>query len=462
MTFISSMHSALDRFRDRIVLMQGAQTWSYGDLSGEYEQCRIALRAAGARTGDTVVAQLPSGLSFLAMMLAAPAEGLCLAPVSNTLPAKRINQIIENLKPRLMAQLGADGAMQVTALEPDTEPIPRQGFIRYTSGTTGEAKGVVVSLDAALFRATSAREGLDLPVGVRVLWPMEMALHFVSMPPAVLLAGGSFVLPAGPTVADLKEAIELNRPELFYGAPMHIRALAHYRPRPHSLRQVLVTTEALDSTAAEQFKKNWGTPAQRLYGIFEAGLIAFESKSQSGVLSKIFPGIDIQIGTVLKEGASAGVSDVIQIRSPGLLSGYVTPSRDRDDVLQDGWFNTGDIGKILPTGALAILGRSSAVVNVGGAKVFPEEVEQALCSAPGVIAARAFGVVHETLGSVIHAEVVLAADAEFDETALRRICRDMLERYAVPQRIVRVAQVPRTENGKIRREAPGVGVVCER
>jgi long-chain acyl-CoA synthetase len=149
---------------------------------------------------------------------------------------------------------------------------------------------------------------------------------------------------------------------------------------------------------------------------------------------------------------AAGVGEVA-VSGPGIFDAYAAPWLPRDQVLRDGWFLTGDLGRMDAAGYLFLLSRKTAVINLAGRKVFPEEIEAVLDRHPAVRESRVSGRSHPHLGEVVEAELVLAQpDANLD--TIREYCREHLASYKIPTRFSVVAVLPRTPiTGKILRAA---------
>lgn len=148
----------------------------------------------------------------------------------------------------------------------------------------------------------------------------------------------------------------------------------------------------------------------------------------------------------------AGDVGQLAIKGPGMFDGYVSPALTRDEILQDGWFLTGDLASRDEDGLITIKGREKSMINVGGAKVFPEEVESVLLEHPAVLRCRVFGREHALIGECVVAEVELVANAPVRAAELSTWCRDRLSAYKVPRLIEVVDEVPQTASGKVNRQ----------
>ena len=150
--------------------------------------------------------------------------------------------------------------------------------------------------------------------------------------------------------------------------------------------------------------------------------------------------------------AEVRADDELFLRGPGLFDAYLLPWQLRSEVLHDGWFRTGDLARVDADGDIFLLGRSHSVINVGGLKCFPEEIEAILAEVPGVLAARVVGRENARFGAVPVAEIE-AQDPQHPPSVGGMIshCRKALAAYKVPVSFQVVTKVPRTASGKIQR-----------
>jgi acyl-CoA synthetase (AMP-forming)/AMP-acid ligase II len=134
-----------------------------------------------------------------------------------------------------------------------------------------------------------------------------------------------------------------------------------------------------------------------------------------------------------------------------MLDAYYSPWRGRDEILTDGWFKTGDLGKIDPDGFLTIVGREKDVINFVGMKIFAQEVESVLNQHPQVKESLLYGAVHAEYGQLPIAKIVVRHDSDLDANDLRRFCYQRLAQYKVPKDFEFVDSLPKTASGKIKR-----------
>ncbi len=140
------------------------------------------------------------------------------------------------------------------------------------------------------------------------------------------------------------------------------------------------------------------------------------------------------------------------IRGPGMFDAYLSPWQPRDEVTKDGWFATGDFVEIMDDGTIVMHGRKKSVINIGGMKVFPEEIEAVLNTHPAIEKSRVFSESHPTLGSYPAAEVIIKDGCEIPNPAeIRKHCLGKLSSYKFPMRVERVNSIALTASGKVKR-----------
>jgi acyl-coenzyme A synthetase/AMP-(fatty) acid ligase len=220
------------------------------------------------------------------------------------------------------------------------------------------------------------------------------------------------------------------------------------------LRYVRSITAPLSPLAAKRFIARFGVTVLNGYGQAEIGEVigwtaadAREHPEKLGAAGRPHPGVEIKV--VDEEGAPvmAGLTGQLCVRPPRMAAGYASGESLEDRMDGDGFVRTGDYAVVDDDGFVWIEGRTSDLINRGGNKVFPEQVEEVILLLPGVKEAAVVGVPDERLGEVPVAFVI--GDATEDQ--LMTVCRDNLVPYKIPVAFERVAAIPRSEVGKVLR-----------
>ncbi|HMV69369.1 MAG TPA: class I adenylate-forming enzyme family protein [Myxococcota bacterium] len=474
MTVYGLLEQAAATWPDRVALVDDRGALTFRELYAEAESLRESLRAEGLgpRQGLGVLAR--NGRGFVVAVFAGLGCGAVVMPMFHQLRrselADQLTQValhavlddraLEDLLPAPGVPL-LRGELRFTRMNtpPERPFVPHvedAAFVRYTSGTTGKAKGVVVSHRAVLERTAAAREALDLGPDDTVAWVLPMAYHFIVSVVMYVRYGVTIAVCPDMFADGILDVARERGATLLYASPLHVRMLTGEpsgRTVP-TLRCVVSTSSALPRDLALAFQARYGLPVRQVYGIIECGLPLGDLGAEDaapGTVGRALPGYEI--GVLDDEGRPlpAGVAGNLAIRGPGMFDGYLDPPSGVADVLRLGWFMTGDLAVVSEDGRVTISGRRKSMINVAGHKVFPEEVEAVLDAWPGVAASRAYGVPHPTLGEVVHAEVVPDPDGAVDVEALRRACQARLSGHKIPQQIVVVASVRMTGSGKVAR-----------
>jgi long-chain acyl-CoA synthetase len=266
--------------------------------------------------------------------------------------------------------------------------------------------------------------------------------------------GATIVLARHVTAKPFLEAVNRWRGTVLYAAPFHFSMWARDNSAVQipSVRLAVSTTCALPQDVANDFFKRFNLWLVQGLGVIELGLVALNTsapREKWNSVGRVAGNFQLRIVNSDAEGCGE-----LAVCGPGISDAYVAPWIPREDVLRDGWFFTGDIGRLDADGFLFLLSRKVAVINLAGRKVFPEEIEAVLNRHPSVSESRVAGKPHSHLGEVVEAEVVLSSpDAKLD--SINAFCREHLASYKIPTRFTIVAGLPRTPvTGKIHRAAP--------
>ncbi|MEO8352743.1 MAG: fatty acid--CoA ligase family protein [Chthoniobacteraceae bacterium] len=433
--------------RSAPALICGETEFSYGQL---VDLADAAARAIGAVPAARVGLECPNGVTHVVLALAIVRAGKCLVPIAGELAPPERERVLRETG--VGAMVREDGSIEPISLAkelPFDEGALAQlnpAFIRFSSGTTGHSKGIVLSHAGLFERVTAANRGLGISPSDRVVWVLPMAHHFAVSIMLYLLHGAATVIVDSHLPADILAAGRSHRGTVLYGAPFHHAALAaegSANPWPY-LRLAVSTAAPLREETALAFLSRYGLPLTQGLGIIEVGLpllnlTSAREKPQS--VGRPMPGYAAEI----REGE-------LLLRGPGLLDAYLHPWRTRETILDDGWFHTGDLAGQDADGDIFIEGRAHSVINVAGLKCFPEEIEQVLCEHAAVKQARVFGKTNTRAGAVPVAEIVPAdLTAPPSVAGLVAHCRAALAGYKVPVDFRFVENLALTPSGKIKR-----------
>jgi len=328
-------------------------------------------------------------------------------------------------------------------------------FIRFSSGTTGRSKGIVLSHEAIMERTDSADKGLKITPGDTVLWVLSMSFHFVVTILLFLRRAATIVLCSNLFPESLVEGIKRHNGTFIYASPFHYNLLSRSEViAPESMKKIRLavsTAMKLPGETAERFYSKFGLELTEAYGIIEVGLPFIKlaaDRNYRGTVGKALPDYQVEIRN--KDADNVGE---IYIKGKGMLDAYFSPWQNRSSILKEGWFKTGDLGKMDENGFLTIAGRDKDVINFTGMKIFAYEVEATLNQHPLIKESMVYGVSHPQYGQLPIARVVLkeGLDSPPDLDNLRRFCYERLAQYKVPKDFEFVSHLPKTASGKIKR-----------
>lgn len=475
MNVFETLAQSARQWPDRIALIDAAGPLDYRTLWREVEALRGQLDKLGVRERQGVGVRARNGRAFIIGGLAALGCGAVIMPIHHQIKPDELADMFA--KAPLCAILddgsgptqagktvplenpGATG-LRFTRLDNSQAPLAPQikdaAFVRFTSGTTGTAKGVVLTHRDVLERTRAANSGLKLTPADKILWVLPMAYHFyVSI--ILYLEAGATVLISGDYLAEsILDSAAQHGATFLYVTPMHIRMLNSEktgRSLPPSLQGVMSVSSKLNPQSARDFLARYQLPVCQGYGIIEVGLPIMNIAEAAEYPEAIGRPVSSFETMIVHDGmnpVAAGETGQLAVRGPGMFSGYLNPPRLRDEIMRDGWFLTGDLAHQDSGGRIVLDGRTSSVIHVAGHKVFPEEVAAVLDSHPAVLRSRVFGRQHPQWGEAVFAEAQLRNGAPLTSEDLLSFCRRRLSSQKVPVTVEFVSEISMTSSGKVR------------
>jgi long-chain acyl-CoA synthetase len=462
MNLTELLDQAAARWPKKSAIVEDASV-SYAELVQRVHTMAAQLAVSGIGPGERVGLALPNSIQYVVLTYAVWRAGAVVVPIPSECPAEEVTEICMGIN--LGALIGLKPSEQSIQLAPDcylTKLHPAQpadnhelnlAFIRFTSGTTSARKGVALSHETIRDRISSANKAFGISCQDTVMWCLPMAHHFLITIVLYLAEGATVVLSGHVLALPFLEDTNKHRGTILYAAPFHFAMLARNTSSAQipTVRLAVSTTCALPHNVSQDFLKRFDRPLVQALGIIELGLVSLNTADPRGrwdSVGRIAGDFKVRITNPDENGCGD-----VAVSGPGVFDAYVTPWLTRERVLRDGWFFTGDIGRIDDEGFLFLVSRKTAVINLAGRKVFPEEIESVLNRHPGVRESRVYGTPHPHLGEVVEAELVLdAPDASLD--SIKAFCKEHLASYKIPMRFSIVSALPRTAvTGKIRRAA---------
>jgi acyl-CoA synthetase (AMP-forming)/AMP-acid ligase II len=464
---------------------------SYRMLQDEIDKTRASLRQAGfgrdARIAIAISNSAQAALTIIAISCSAAAvpldPKLTVAEVERCLLALRPNAVVVLRNSKSTARTAAeqrgfpiieasfmqeDGfGLQLAApkigsalLFDDPDPMA-PAFILHTSGTTADPNLVPYSHRNLLAVTERLQTWFELTPQDRCLNVSPVyyshALTTTVLPP--LLTGGSVGFPANTTNVDISEWFDDLSPTWYSAGPtLHLSVLEKFEQRPdarHSLRFISSAGASLARDIHERMQGRLGVPVLEHYGSSETAQIASNrpppGPSKPGTCGVPWPDIVTIVGDDGRRLPPGGRGEIL-VRGPSVTSGYLNAPELNRSAFVDGWFRTGDVGSIDEEGFLILHGRQKELINRGGEKIAPPEIDQALMQHPAVAQAAAYAVPHPRLGEDVAAAIVLRPGSRVTPAELREFLGTQLATYKIPRRIDIVDQLPKGITGKVQRK----------
>lgn len=331
-----------------------------------------------------------------------------------------------------------------------------------TSATSGSSKLVPLSAANLDAQAEPRSRLLRLTESDRLL-QMTSLSHSIGIDNtfAQFLSGGAIIATGGFDSTSYSRWLDELRPTWYDCAPtVHQAALAQLKVKPPghpvSLRFVQSAGAPLTGDVRQELERILGVPVLNDYGMTETGPIATDAFiAGDRIQNSAGRSCGLEIGIIDPSGEFVvpGAEGEIAVRGPAVFAGYLDNPEANRAAFRNGWFRTGDLGRLEHAGNLFVTGRIKEMINRGGEKILPGEIDLALTAHPAVLEAAAFGVPHPTLGEDIACAVVLhpVDGLPVTTTELRRFAAQRLTSFKVPRRICIVDHIPRGEQGKPQR-----------
>ena len=471
------------------LLAPGRPSLSYRALGDAVEAAGRALRERGVGPADRVAIVLPNGPEMAAAFLGVAANATA-APLNPTYPAPELDFYLGDLDARALLtvdtldtpardvardkgipvlELGSYGAEGPFSVEGEggaasTAGAPEPGdtaLVLHTSGTTSRPKQVPLSHRNVVASARNIQRWLALGPDDRCLNVMPLFhIHGLMAALTASVAGGAGVVcTPGFLAPRFFEWVDAFRPTWYTAVPtMHQaileRAESHAdRAREAGLRFVRSSSASLPPRVLEALEATFGAPVVEAYGMTEAAHQMTSNPLPPAARKAGSVGVPAGPEVTVLDAAGApvpqGETGEVAIRGENVTAGYVANPEANAAAFTDGWFRTGDEGHLDADGYLVLSGRIKEIINRGGEKIAPREIDEALLDHPAVAQAVAFAVPHARLGEEVAAVVVRSGDVS--ERQLQEFVGARLAPFKVPRAVVFADAIPKGPTGKLQR-----------
>lgn len=472
-----------------LLVTNDERSYSFADIDRRAAQIAEVLVEHGVRAGDRVSVQVEKSAMALCLYFACLRTGAVYQPLNLGYQRSEIEYFIGNAEPGLVvcdsrieneiqAIATAAGTQQLFTLDADAsgslavaadakagdfDILPREAddlaALLYSSGTTGVPKGIMLTHGNLLANGRTLIEAWGFNADDRLLHALPIFhVHglFVAVS-CVMLSGASMRwLPT----YDAKQVMHyLPECTVFMGVPTYYTRLL---AEPDlsiatcaTLRLCVSGSAPLLEETFHSFEKRAGHRILERYGMTETNMNTSNplgGERRPGTVGLALPGVEIRIVDGDGQEMPSNETGHLQVKGANVFAGYWRmPDKTAEDFSNDGFFKTGDLGKIDVDGYVSIVGRDKDLVITGGLNVYPKEIELFIDELPGVKESAVIGVPHADFGEAVVAVVVLAGESLVVEAQVIDACREALAAFKVPKRTVFVEELPRNTMAKVQK-----------
>ncbi len=434
------------------------RTITYGQLLSFSGQAANLLVREGVAPGDRVVARLEKLPAALILYLACLRAGAVFVPLNPAYTQAEIDYFIADAEPRLFVsdlRAFAGRAHQQPREFADVHRGPDDiAAILYTSGTTGRSKGAMLTHANLASNAVALRDTWRWTrddVLIHALPIFHTHGLFVATN-VTLMAGASMIFLPKFDADEIFRA--MPHATTMMGVPtFYTRLLADprlTRDATEHMRLFVSGSAPLLADTHREWRERTGHAILERYGMTETNMNTsnpYDGERLPGSVGPPLPGVEVRVTGADPE---TGVG-MIELRGPNVFKGYWRQPEKTAESFHDGWFVTGDLGRIDGRGYVYIVGRGKDLIISGGFNVYPKEIEDEIDALPGVAESAIIGLPHADFGEGVTAIVTLKPDASLSESDILSALRARLANYKLPKRVLFVAELPRNTMGKVQK-----------
>jgi malonyl-CoA/methylmalonyl-CoA synthetase len=462
--------------------------YTWADLEQSSAKIANLFKSLKIAPGSRVAVQVEKSPEAVMLYLATLRAGLVFVPLNSAYQSSELDYFIGNAKPAIVIcspsnsawitpltkahkvqqlyTLGEkrDGSLlkAAAACSDRHNCVLRSGedlaAILYTSGTTGRSKGAMLShnnlySNALVLKKSWGWRKADVLLHALPIFHVHglfVALHGALLSGSKMLWLNKF----DPTVV----LQNIERASVFMGVPtMYVRLLDNPKFTSRVTRNMRLFVSGSAPLLTETFKQFETTTGKRIlerYGMSETIMLTsnpLDGERIAGTVGAALPGLQLRVVASDKPTQTDEIGD-IQVKGLSVFSGYwQMPEKTAEEFTTDGYFKTGDVGKVDSNGYVSIVGRSKDLIISGGFNVYPKEIESILDAIDGVAESAVIGVPHRDFGEAVTAVVVAKAGAKLDEAAIIASLKQSIANFKVPKRIHVVTELPRNTMGKVQK-----------
>jgi acyl-coenzyme A synthetase/AMP-(fatty) acid ligase len=474
--------AAVDNYRGTIVDIDRGLVVRPEMFATAWHALARRIAETGLTPGDRVIIAIGNGPVFIAAWAAILAQGGSPLFVHVETPAAEIKRTALRFRARFVitdarqeSELSAAGARACVLSAADWAEVVWGDFgesvehgdrpmlrlpgvpLHPTSGTTGHYKVAVRPVECALAEVAHyvSTIGVDASDTLLALAPMSHAYAHGWCVVTPMATGASVVTMRKASARLVYQACQEHQITILPGVASMLDTLMFgagqrlFDPK----RRVITGGAPLTERTATHFERISGSRVRPLYGATETGGIAVargDCLATGGYVGPPFQGVSVEVRPPADPTEFGPGIGLVHVRSASVMIGYLSDETLDTSVLDDGWFNTGDLGSIDSDGALSLYGRQAEVINISGMKVLPREVEEVIAAIPGVAEVKVYP--GRTRHGSLHVKAAVVAEESIDTAQVKAYCQEHLIYYKRPARIVFLESLPKSAAGKVLRD----------
>jgi len=482
-------------YPQRPFLKQEDRAFTNRQFNARVNQTARALTALGVKKGERVATLMVNSSEFLEVFFACAKTGAMIVPINLKLALPEMGYIIKDAAPRALIysaefvdkaeglkaastavehylqhggdQFSSDPSLSdFTASFPEEEPIPAEELtlkdplvIMYTSGTTGDPKGAVLSHENFLFGAIHSLIGYGIGCNCKslVVAPLFHIGALAASATPVIYAGGSLVLKSFDNPSDIVQLICAEKINYMFAVPvmfdMMAKSDAWGRADFSHVYFFIAGGASMPVALIRKYQEEKGVRFTQGYAMTETlrltSLDLEDTIRKAGSVGKEVFHTHLRIVDDSGKDVPPGEVGEVVVKGPTVLLKYWNKTQETQAAFRDGWFYTGDLGKQDGEGFLYIVGRKIDMIISSGENIYAAEVERAIESIPQVAEAAAVGMPDSKRGEVVAAFVLLSKGAAMTEEGLIEVLQEKIAHFKIPKKVVFVKEFPRNSAGKI-------------
>jgi len=479
--------SSIQEFSDNIAVVGDNKRVSYNELGSMVESFSSFLYSKGIKKGDTVVILLPNSIEFIVAFFSVSNLGAVSVPVNTTFKKEEIAYYVNHSSAKLILtqyqlkllvdEISSESNIPYSIVEgkspewnthnfneetlPDV-PIDSsdEAIYLYSTGSTGKPKRVSRTHHNLVALADNHTQTVGWTENDNILFtvPISHTYGFGNFISSIKIGAAIFVL-GGFNRNRVLDLLEEESITIFPAVPVMLDVLAKtYLPQPKdfsSLKLVISAGAPLPEKTFNKFYEKFGIYPRQLYGSSETGLISINLGDD---IKNTFNSVGQHVRNVVvkildESGQEIGINEVgeIVVRSPSMTTtGYFGLPEETEKAFRDGYYFTGDLGRIDQDGFIYIVGRKKLFINISGNKVDPVEVENILLDHPNVKEAAVLGITDSN--GVESVKAVIVSDEKIQKKEILEFCRERIAEFKIPRTVEFRDEIPRSPTGKVLRE----------